>query len=88
MVRQDRLELLADPEVSSDELISHRAVAAFIKEFLEVIRPSLQQSNEAIKREQAGIRPEGQYEGDPYMDLSPDLDDPTGVDNRTRGVVN
>lgn len=80
MVRQDHLESLADPRLEMEEMRDHRAVASFIKHFIESIRPTLQAQNESIKREEAGLKPENHTEGDPYMDLSPDLDNPEGVD--------
>ncbi len=88
MVRQDHLESLADPDVDLDQMRDHRAVAQFIRHFIENVRPALQSQNESIKREQAGLPPENHTEGDPYMDLSPDLDDPEGLDTRPEGALN
>lgn len=85
MVRQDRLELLADPETSTEALIGHRAVAGFIKDLATTIRPSMLVAGEMVEREQKGLKPLGQEEGDPYMTLSPDLDD---LDNDPQAAVN
>ena len=42
-----------------------------------------------LDREEKGLQPEGFTEGDPYMTLSPDLNDaPQGVDNTTASAVN
>ncbi len=70
MVRQDRLELLANPETTEAEMHGHRAVANFIREFIDTIKPNLRSQGEAI------TNPQPLREGDPYMELSPDLDAP------------
>lgn len=75
MVRQDHLESLADPDLTNEELIGNRAVVNFIQDFLGTIRPNLKGQIEDIKREQAGLKPEHLLEGDPYMEISGDLDE-------------
>ncbi len=71
--RQGYLEELAQPGLSSDERTGACAVAAFIKHFTGVLRDNLVSENEALKTA-ASAKPEDS-EGDPYMDISPDLDD-------------
>lgn len=75
MVRQDHLESLADPSVSLDQLDQHRAIAGFIKDLTEVIRPQLLVADKILEDEQKGLKPLSEKEGDPYMDISPDLND-------------
>jgi hypothetical protein len=84
MVRQDRLESLAKPETTTEELLGHRAVAGFIQEFLDEVHPQLIVASDMVQREQSGLPPVGYEEGDPYMTLSPDLDD---LDNDPQSAV-
>jgi len=88
MVRQDRLESLASPNLTETELLEARCIVNFISEFTDLIRPRLQYEAEGLKRAQAGIKAPGEYEGDPYMDISPDLDDPVGIDNHPKTALN
>ena len=81
MARQDRLESLADPETTMDELLGHRAVAGFIRELLDTLHPQLLVAADMVQREQDGLPALGEQHGDPYMDLSPDLDDPKELAN-------
>jgi len=76
MARQDRLEALVK-EDSNDALVGHRAVIQFIDGFSGIMRDNLISQNEANKMEASG---ESDPEvGNPYMDISPDLDENTAA---------
>ncbi len=79
MIRQDYLESLVKPDLEQDALVENRAIVNFIDHLILTIKPNLEAQVESIKREQSGRPPLNSQEGDPYIEISPDLDAPRGL---------
>ncbi len=73
MERQAHLESLADPGLSNDKFIYHRAVAFWVKEFIDRLEGYVFATEESLAREAGAEGSEESEEaaGSPYMEHTP-----------------